>query len=700
MKPAAIAIDAAGNLLIGDTAAILAVPASTNSASFTVAGLAPSALAIDSAGNLYTGSKGAVLMLTRTQGFVRFPGASAPPQTVSLLESGNQPLQLTSISQTDTADYNLAGTASTDCTLSGTLPSALATGGVCALTATYTPTTFVTTIDSATFNGNLVNATLSTPSTVQLVLTGPAAPPASTIGLAFKPASPAYGQSVVATATVSGPSITPAGTVVFTVDGVATSVTLSSGVATLSLTGLSTGPHTVSAVYTSSNGFAPSSTSSVILTVGKATATVVLSNLSQTYTGSPLSATATTTPTGLAVSLTYNGSATAPTAPGSYNVVATINDPNYAGTASGTMVIAKATATVALSNLSQTYTGSPLSATATTTPTGLAVSLTYNGSATAPTAPGSYTVVATVNDPNYVGTATGTLVIAKATPALVSVTSSVNPVFALNPIKLTATVTSTVGTPTGTVTFLDGATPLGTGTLTAGVATLTTSTLAAGSHTITAAYGGDTNFAAATSAALTQVVQDFTISSSPSSVTAAPGSVAISTFSVTPLDGSTFPSPITLTVSGLPAGATYSLSSATLGAGQPGSSVTLTVNIPQTVAGASPVTVHPGSTQLAGNTNGGTGRGKSGSMVARLAPFSLALLLLPFAGRLRRNGKRLGRMLSVLLLLAAGMAAVAGISACGSMTGIFAQQQQTYTVNVTGTANALSHSATVTLTVE
>ncbi len=700
VKPAAIAIDAAGNLLIGDTAAILAVPASTNSASFTVAGLAPSALAIDSAGNLYTGSKGAVLMLTRTQGFVRFPGASAPPQTVSLLESGNQPLQLTSISQTDTADYNLAGTASTDCTLSGTLPSALATGGVCALTATYTPTTFVTTIDSATFNGNLVNATLSTPSTVQLVLTGPAAPPASTIGLAFKPASPAYGQSVVATATVSGPSITPAGTVVFTVDGVATSVTLSSGVATLSLTGLSTGPHTVSAVYTSSNGFAPSSTSSVILTVGKATATVVLSNLSQTYTGSPLSATATTTPTGLAVSLTYNGSATAPTAPGSYNVVATINDPNYAGTASGTMVIAKATATVALSNLSQTYTGSPLSATATTTPTGLAVSLTYNGSATAPTAPGSYTVVATVNDPNYVGTATGTLVIAKATPALVSVTSSVNPVFALNPIKLTATVTSTVGTPTGTVTFLDGATPLGTGTLTAGVATLTTSTLAAGSHTITAAYGGDTNFAAATSAALTQVVQDFTISSSPSSVTAAPGSVAISTFSVTPLDGSTFPSPITLTVSGLPAGATYSLSSATLGAGQPGSSVTLTVNIPQTVAGASPVTVHPGSTQLAGNTNGGTGRGKSGSMVARLAPFSLALLLLPFAGRLRRNGKRLGRMLSVLLLLAAGMAAVAGISACGSMTGIFAQQQQTYTVNVTGTANALSHSATVTLTVE
>ena len=57
-------------------------------------------------------------------------------------------------------------------------------------------------------------------------------------------------------------------------------------------------------------------------------------------------------------------------------------------------------------------------------------------------------------------------------------------------------------------------------------------------------------------------------------------------------------------------------------------------------------------------------------------------------------------MMSVLLLLAAGLAAVAGISACGTTTGIFSQQQQTYTVTVTGTSGALSHSSTVTLTVE
>jgi hypothetical protein len=51
-------------------------------------------------------------------------------------------------------------------------------------------------------------------------------------------------------------------------------------------------------------------------------------------------------------------------------------------------------------------------------------------------------------------------------------------------------------------------------------------------------------------------------------------------------------------------------------------------------------------------------------------------------------------------LLGAGLAAVAGISACGTTSGFFSQQQKTYTVTVTGTSGALSHSSTVTLTVE
>jgi hypothetical protein len=78
------------------------------------------------------------------------------------------------------------------------------------------------------------------------------------------------------------------------------------------------------------------------LTIGKASATVMLENLVQVFDGTPKEATATTDPAGLAVDLTYNGSATAPTAAGSYAVTGTVNDPNHVGMATGQLRIAKA----------------------------------------------------------------------------------------------------------------------------------------------------------------------------------------------------------------------------------------------------------------------------------------------------------------------------------------------------------------------
>ena len=154
------------------------------------------------------------------------------------------------------------------------------------------------------------------------------------------------------------------------------------------------------------------------LVISKASSTIALGSLSQTYDGTAKAATATTTPSGLAVNFTYNGSATVPTNAGSYTVIGTINDANYQGSATNTLVIAKATGAVNLSSLSQTYNGSTEAATASTTPTGLTVNLTYNGLANAPTNAGSYTVIGTINDANYQGSATNTLVIAKATGAV------------------------------------------------------------------------------------------------------------------------------------------------------------------------------------------------------------------------------------------------------------------------------------------
>src|SRR5208283_562632 len=161
-------------------------------------------------------------------------------------------------------------------------------------------------------------------------------------------------------------------------------------------------------------------TNSATLTVTKASGSITLGSLSQTYSGLAEPATATTTPSGLAVSFTYNGSANAPTNAGSYTVIGTINDANYQGSATNTLVIAKATGTVNLGNLNQTYTGTAEAATATTTPAGLAVDLTYNDSPNAPTNADSYTVIGTINDANYQGSATNTLVIGKATVTISS----------------------------------------------------------------------------------------------------------------------------------------------------------------------------------------------------------------------------------------------------------------------------------------
>jgi len=78
------------------------------------------------------------------------------------------------------------------------------------------------------------------------------------------------------------------------------------------------------------------------LFITKATTTVTLNNLGQTYDGTARSVTATTVPADLTVIITYNGSATAPVNAGSYAVTGTINNAIYQGVANGTLVVAKA----------------------------------------------------------------------------------------------------------------------------------------------------------------------------------------------------------------------------------------------------------------------------------------------------------------------------------------------------------------------
>ena len=79
-------------------------------------------------------------------------------------------------------------------------------------------------------------------------------------------------------------------------------------------------------------------------------------------------------------------------------------------------------------------------------------------------------------------------------------------------VNLAASVTSAVGTPTGSVRFLDGSTELGSAELIQGQASINVATLSNGSHALKAVYAGDTISSPSESAVVTQVVGGSTTS--------------------------------------------------------------------------------------------------------------------------------------------------------------------------------------------
>jgi hypothetical protein len=270
----------------------------------------------------------------------------------------------------------------------------------------------------------------------------------------------------------------------------------------------------------------------------------------------------------------------------------------------------------------------------------------------------------------------------KATPTNTLV-SSANPSFVSNAVTFTATLAPSAGTPTGTMSFYDGTTLLGTQPLSNNAATYTSSALATGTHSIDAVYSGDANFSAATSAAVSEVVEDFTIgpsSGGSAAATASRGGQANYTLAVTPPSGQLIAAPITFAVTGLPGGATATFSPASIAAGAGATNVTLTVKL------ASTAKVEPAKELFGGG----------GITVA------LGLVLLPFLGRWRRP--RIGRFVCCVLAGAGTAVLFASLAGCGGggngSGGGSGSQPQNYTLTVTAASGSLSHAATLTLTVD
>jgi hypothetical protein len=443
-------------------------------------------------------------------------------------------------------------------------------------------------------------------------------------------------------------------------------------------------------------------TSTVTLVVNKATPSIAWATPSAIPYGTALSATQLNASSTVAGTFVYSPLAGVVATAGSQTLSVTFTPTDTTdyttATSTVTLVVNKATPSIAFTAPSPvTYGTAPIALFATGGASGNAVTFSVvsgPGSITGNTLTinGAGSVVVAANqlgNTNYTAAAqvTQSIVVNQTLPAI-AVASSANPVLVQNAVTFTAIVSSAVSTPTGTMTFEDGATVLGSGMLAAGVATFTTSNLTVGTHTITAVYSGDGNFAAATSACLTQTIQDFNLNISTSagstvSQTVVPGGTATYTLIVTPTGGTVFPAQVNFTISGLPAGATATFAPPSLAAGSGTTTVTLTVNVPQQTGMLAPGR-KPGIEPF--------GRG--------LAPITLGILLLPFAGKMRRSGKRLGRLCCLLLLLLASAGAVAGLSGCGIGNGFNGQPQTTSNLTVTATSGVLSHTITLTFTVQ
>ncbi len=265
-----------------------------------------------------------------------------------------------------------------------------------------------------------------------------------------------------------------------------------------------------------------------------------------------------------------------------------------------------------------------------------------------------------------------------------SLTSSSSSVGQGSSVTLTATVnTNSFGdAPSGTVTFFSGTNQLGsapafggfnpqTGIVNA-TASLTTSQLPNGQDSITAQYDGDQNYSVSTSAAITVTVQpDFALSGSAPSINTSPGG----------------PATLTLTITGQTGyNSTINLTSASC-AGLPRESK-CAFN-PSSVTGS-------GTTTLTVTTTGPTAAALNGSgWWATGAGFTVAAVFLCGIPRKRRWSALASLVVAAFVMT--GLGCGGGGGGGGGDPGT---PRGSYTVVVTATAGALSHTVNFTLNVQ
>ena len=401
---------------------------------------------------------------------------------------------------------------------------------------------------TATYSGDLNDtAATSAPATVNVALF----PTTTTVAAA--PATIAFGASTTLSAIVSPASVT--GSVTFK-DGatVLQTVPVLGGAASISVSTLAVGSHSITATYSGDTNNATSTSAAATVTVTLAPTTTTISAPATGSYGTPTLIAVTIAPSAATGTVTFKDGATtigtttvasgtatfsALLSAGTHTLSASYSgDANYAAsatTASASVVIAVATTSVVVSgNPVAVPFGSATTLTASVTPSAATGTIVFRDTSTGLTLgtaslsggaaslsgillspAGAHTITATYSGDVNDGASTSPVATVNVTPGPTQVTLSNTPV---SPVMYGTSVTlSTVNTtilgvaPTGTVQYLDGATVLGSAPITLNassvpVSTFLLATLAPGTHTLTAVYLGDGNYATSTGAAISFTV--------------------------------------------------------------------------------------------------------------------------------------------------------------------------------------------------
>ena len=323
-------------------------------------------------------------------------------------------------------------------------------------------------------------------------------------------------------------------------------------------------------------------------------------------------------------------------------------------------------------------------------------SLNSSGSAvfdTSSLAIGSRSISAAYSgDANFASSTSAAVSVTISAPAKTATTTSVSAsATQLTPgqnVTFTASVAPQTGTgvPTASVTFLDGQAQIAAVTLNGGTASFSTATLAAGTHTITAAYSGDSNYAASTSAASTVTVTtaaaaDYSLTMSSSSLSVAQGSSGSLTLTVTPKNG--FKQAVGFSCSGLPTGGTCTFNPQTVDPVAGAVSTTLTVQLP-----AAAGTTAPPSPMAPGFRTAG------------LYFLFLAILGIMGATQIKRSATQDVKFARAVLASAVFAALLATANCAGYSGQKTGQPASTYAVTVSASgANVPIHTQQFTLTV-